>query len=120
MGVTEMKWGFSKPERCFDFVWDVTFPDGAEVKAGQTIIKKWELKCVCPGGATGRVALRTKGSFGPKRFCLPDAQFGQTIIVSAEITVPSKAGLHRATYHIYNEQGLTAGGLGFWIEIQVV
>ncbi|MDP3955364.1 MAG: NBR1-Ig-like domain-containing protein [bacterium] len=114
-------WLRKQPDWSFEFVADVNYPDGAVVKPGQSITKAWLFKCIRPEGSSGKTAKRTSGDFGPEEFVLPGAKYDEEVIVSTKFIVPTTPGLHRATYHIYDQRSRTRKrALGFWVEVRVV
>jgi hypothetical protein len=105
---------------CARFVADLNYPDGTVVARGQTIRKGWRLaNC---GDTTwsaggGYRAVRTGGSYGPSSFSVPTVAPGKNGDLYVNITVPTTAGTHRATYRLEGPRGRF--GEAFWVQVVV-
>jgi hypothetical protein len=105
---------------CSKFVADLNYPDGTVVSPGHTINKGWRLSnCgdTTWSAAGGYHAVRISGSYGPTSFNIPTVGPGQTGDLYANITVPTTAGTHRATYKLEGSGGTF--GEPFWVEVEV-
>src|SRR3990172_7740554 len=102
---------------CAAFVLDLNYPDGSQVSPGETINKGWRLRN-CGDTWSGFTAVRVGGSFGPASFSVPTVSTGNTVDLFTNVTVPTTAGTHRATYRIQGPRG--AFGDPFWVEVNVV
>ena len=105
---------------CSKFVADLNYPDGTVVLPGQSINKGWRLSnCgdTTWSSAAGYRAVRISGSYGPTSFNIPTVGPGQTGDLYANITVPTTAGTHRATYKLEGSGGTF--GEPFWVEVEV-
>ncbi len=100
----------------FQFVSDVTVPDGSEVSAGSTIIKTWQIKNLGPcdwnqdymltfgwGGEGTDWKTATPTNFS--KIVKP----GETLDVSIELQVPSEAGSYGAVFRIRNDDDIYFG-----------
>ena len=102
---------------CAAFVADLTYPDGSQVDPGQTISKGWRLRNCGTTSWSGYRAVRVDGSYGPASFAVPGVAPDTTGDLYTSITVPSTAGLHRATYRMQGPSGQF--GDAFWVEVNV-
>jgi len=102
---------------CATFNRDLNYPDGTQVSAGETITKGWRLNNCGTTNWSGYRAVRVGGSFGPSSFAVPGVAPGTTGDLYTSITVPSTAGLHRATYRMQGPSGQF--GDSFWVEVNV-
>jgi hypothetical protein len=105
---------------CARFVSDLNYFDGTVVSPGETINKGWRLSnCGDTTWSTagGYQAVRIGGSYGPTSFNIPTVDPGQPGDLYADITVPTTAGTHRATYQLEGPAGTF--GDPFWVEIVV-
>lgn len=110
------------------FVADVTVPDGATYKAGDSFNKTWRVKnigtctwstdysLVFVSGAqmSAPASVKLSKSVAP----------GQTIDLTASMTTPNAAGTHRGNWQLKNASGVLFGigaqaNKSFWVEIKV-
>ncbi len=99
-----------------EFVTDVTYPDNTVVTAGLAIIKTWRIKNLGPckwnqdyklvfgWGGDGTEWSTTPGSYFNKL-----VEVGDTIDLSIELLVPTKAGTYSATYRTQNDNDFNFG-----------
>jgi len=105
---------------CSDFVADLNYPDGTPVSSGETINKGWRLSncgSTTWSASGGYRAVRIGGSYGPTFFTISTVNSGQAGDLYANITVPTTAGTHRATYKLEGPGGMF--GDPFWVEVAI-
>ncbi len=103
-----------------EFVRDVTYADGAQVKPGRTIQKTWILKNVgtCDWGAEVRVSDVGSGTlFRLDNVLVPLTEPNAEASVSAMIPAPQSPGAYTKTYQLCAPDGCF--GPRFWVKIQV-
>lgn len=103
------------------WVADVTIPDGALMRPGQTFTKTWRIRNTgTRAWGSGDVLALYSGQRmdGPGSVPLPAAQPGQAVDVSVNLKAPAVTGTHRSTW-----KPRTAAGVWFdyahWAEIVV-
>jgi YD repeat-containing protein len=103
---------------CSTYVSDVTIPDDTKMQPGQTFNKVWRLKnCGDTTWGSSYRAVRTSGSFGPSSFTIPSTAPGAEMDVGADMTAPTSAGTHEASYKIEGPNGRF--GVEFYVRIVV-
>ncbi|GAB4485002.1 MAG: hypothetical protein Fur0016_09290 [Anaerolineales bacterium] len=110
------------------FVADVTVPDGATYKAGDSFNKTWRVKNI--GSCTwstdySLVFVNGAQMSAPASVKLPNSVApGQTIDLTVSMTAPNAAGTHRGNWQLKNASGVLFGigtnaDKSFWVEIKV-
>ncbi len=101
----------------FQFISDVTYPDGAQVEAGTTIVKTWRIKNLGPcewndkyaitfgWGGTGTTWNTTAGVVGFGR----TVKVGDTVDLSMELDVPKDAGEYGAVFRTRSDKQVYFG-----------
>ncbi len=103
------------------FIRDVTVPDGTHFAPGAPIEKSWELRndgtCAWLRGYS--VQLKDGPAMGAiDRQALPEAEPGETIVLTIEFIAPPAAGHYRGLWKAYDLGG-EAFGVGFYVDIIV-
>ncbi len=100
---------------------DVTYPDGAVVKAGEKIAKTWRLCNTGSSAWDAGFALMFVGDNlmnGPDSVPLPSALPGEAIEVTVPLEAPLAPGIHRSTWRPRNPEGQLFGDL-LYAELRV-
>lgn len=104
------------------FIQDITVPDGTHFLAGQPIEKQWEVRNdgTCPWirGYSLKLVDGSNPMGAIDRQALPEAQPGETVVITVEFTAPAAAGTHRTAWKAY-DIGDTAFGVQIYMEIIV-
>lgn len=103
------------------FLRDVSVPDGTHFSPGETIEKSWELRndgsCAWIRGYY--VELQDGSPMGAiERQPLPEAQAGETVVLTIQFTAPSAPGSYRSLWKAH-DIGDTPFGVGFFVDIVV-
>jgi len=110
------------------FVADVTVPDGATYKAGDSFNKTWRVKNIgtCTWSTdyslvfVNGAQMSSPASVKLSKSVAP----GQTIDLTVSMTAPNAAGTHRGNWQLKNASGALFGiganaNKSFWVEIKV-
>ena len=100
----------------FQFVSDVTYPDGSEVPAGTTIIKTWRIKNLgpCEWNEDYEITYGWGGegtnwnTSSPVRFG-KTVKVGESIELSMELDTPEEAGDYGAVFRVCNDDAVYFG-----------
>ena len=103
---------------------DVTVPDNAQMSKGETFTKTWRFlnngKCNWSGYTIAFVAGDRMAS--PDTAPVPQAEAGETVDVSVQLTAPSVDGSYTGFFELRNTSGQTLGiGIEntFWVKILI-
>ena len=107
----------------FDFVADVTIPDGTVCRSGEPLVKTWRLKnsgdtTWSEGYALAFVAGEQMGAPPLGAVPLPAAAPGDEVEVTVALTAPEPVGTYRSYWQPQDSQG-TPFGRPIWAEIEV-
>lgn len=110
------------------FVADVTIPDNARIKPGETFVKTWRLENSGDCTWTGEYSffLESGDALGaPASLPLPQAVApGEKVDLSVTFTAPQTVGAYRSDWKLRNADGATFGigdqGKTFWVKVNVV
>ncbi len=117
--VTKTKAPSTSQDTCdnFQYISDVTYPDGAQVQGGTTIVKTWRIKNLGPcewnenyaitfgWGGTGTTWNTTAGAVGFGR----TVKVGETVDLSMELDVPTDVGEYGAVFRTRNDKQVYFG-----------
>lgn len=110
------------------FVSDVTVPDGATYKAGDSFNKTWRIKNIgtCTWSTDYSLVFVSGAQMSaPAAVTLSKSVApGQTIDLTVSMTAPNAAGTHRGNWQLKNASGVLFGiganaDKSFWVEIKV-
>jgi hypothetical protein len=102
---------------CYQFIADVTVPDGTPVQPGEQIDKVWRVLNCGNTAWSGYRAVRIDGEYGPSSFDVPSTEPGQTADLRARMAASTAPGCHRAVYQLEGPNGRF--GRPFFAEILV-
>lgn len=108
------------------FITDVTYPDGAKVVAGQSFIKKWEIKNTGIVTWTDRYLIADGESTGaciyPPRVPIPTTKPGDTVTISVPVTAPSTPQVCYVLWKMANGTGnlYFPNEIGIWFNVKIV
>ncbi len=117
----------STPTRAVDctdtlsFESDITIPDGTEVKPGQELDKRWQVRNngSCDWNEKYSIHLIAGKSLGsPSVQSLFPARSGSAAVIRMLLTAPSQAGTYRSAWQAYNLADQPFGD-PFYIEVVV-
>jgi hypothetical protein len=114
----------TKPADCTDtlsFMEDITIPDGTEVKPGQDLDKRWQVRNngTCDWDDKYTLKLIAGDAMGsPDVQALYPARSGSTAVIRVVLKAPDKAGTYRSAWQAYNGKD-TAFGDPIYIEVVV-
>lgn len=115
----------TKTASCTDtlsFMDDITIPDGTEVKPGQSLDKRWQVRnngtCDWDGSYTLKLTAGS-GLSGPKEQALYPARSGSAAVIRVELTAPTEPGTYISAWQAYNGKGEPFGD-PIYIQIKVV
>ena len=107
--------------RGLDFLDDLTIPDGASTRSGETLDKRWRVlnSGTCNWEASYAVKLVAGPDLGaPKEQSLFPARGGTEAIIRMSFTAPDEPGVYRSAWQAFDPEG-EAFGDAFFIEIVV-
>jgi len=115
----------SSPTSCRDsaiLVEDVTYPDNAIVKAGETFTKTWQLQNVGNCTWTGYTVAFVNGDRmnSPDSVPVPETEKGKPVDVSVDLIGPSENGTYRGNFELRNadnEPVLIGTESIFWVQV---
>lgn len=120
---------FNLPCDRADFVLDVSYPDGSQVKPGETFIKVWRIRNggTCKWNSSYSVIFDNGDAMGADA-SLPltskEISPGEELDISITMKAPSLPGLYRGEWKLRDSFGRIFGlgnsGSPFWVEIEVV
>lgn len=110
------------------FIGDVTVPDNARIKPGETFVKTWRLENsgACTWTAEYSFFLESGDALGaPASLPLPDAVApGEKVDLSVTFTAPETVGAYRSDWKLRNAEGAIFGiseqAKTFWVKVNVV
>jgi hypothetical protein len=119
-----------KPEISASFVADITVPDGSDIQANSTILKKWSIR---NDGTLqwpiGSLLMHNDGSVIPselftnecKGVTVPSAKPNEIVEIGVHFTAPSTSGRHHGEWHLVQPDGVTKFGNDYalWTQINV-
>jgi hypothetical protein len=98
----------TKVAECTDtlsYMEDITIPDGTEVKPGDKLDKRWQIRnngtCDWDGTYTLKLIAGT-GMGGPEVQALYPARAGSAAVIRVELTAPTETGTYRSAWQAYN------------------
>ena len=104
-----------------EFVTDVTYPDGADVDAGESFTKTWRLKNTgtCSWTPAYALVFRTGESMGGPavQSLAGNVNPGQTVDLSVALTAPATNGTHTGGWSLRNSAGTIFSK--FFVQISV-
>jgi len=103
------------------FLRDISVPDGTVFSPGESIEKSWEVRnegsCAWIRGYS--IQLQDGPALGAiDRQALPEAQPGETVVITVQFTAPNEPGHYRSLWKAF-ELGGEPFGVGFYIDIVV-
>jgi hypothetical protein len=104
-----------------EFVDDLSIPDGAQVKAGEHLDKRWVVKNsgMCNWDEGYRVRLIAGPDLGaPREQALLPARSGAEVTLRIQFTAPNQPGTYRSAWQAHDPSGQPFGDL-FFIEFSV-
>jgi hypothetical protein len=104
------------------FVDDLTIPDGANVRPGDRLDKRWlvENSGACNWDENYRIRLIAGPNLGAQtEQALYPARSGTQATLRIEFTAPAEAGVYRSAWQAYDPRGVAFGDL-FFIEFVVL
>ena len=111
------------PAPCADAAWvkDISIPDGASMKPGETFTKTWKIKNT--GSCTWNTDFYLIFGYGEKMDGIDTAlgstvEPGQEVEISVTLTAPSKTGDYYSWWRLKNEWGVPFGEF-FGVSIKV-
>lgn len=118
-----------KPEISAAFVADVTLPDGSEVAANSTILKKWSIRndgtLQWPIGSLlihndGAVISSPLFANECKGVSVPAAKPDEIVEIGVHFTAPATSGRHHGEWHLVQPDGTKfANDYALWTQINV-
>jgi hypothetical protein len=117
------------PCNLMEYVKDVNYPDGEDVKPGEAIVKSWRLKNIgsCTWTSNYSLIFDHGDAMGaPSTTQLTNGQVppGGTVDVSVNLTMPSTPGTYQGFYKLrdsYNNVfGYAPNDKAFWVKLDVI
>ena len=100
----------TKPADCVDtlsYMEDITIPDGTEVKPGEVMDKRWQVRnngtCDWDDKYTLKL-IAGDGMGGPQVQALYPARAGSAAIIRVELKAPTEPGTYRSAWQAYNSK----------------
>jgi hypothetical protein len=116
---------------CWQFVADVTIPDGTTMSPGVEFDKTWRVQncdrsswdglhaeANHPDPGSGQRSMNLAG-LGPRFIEVPSVSPGQRVDITAHMRAPSQPGRYRTVYSVRNRSGQWVARAGFSVDIVV-